>query len=187
MPKNNHVYNHFNKTIENAFAAFIDDAGITTAQGAKVNLLTAKGASGSDDAKALAAKLPKAWPKFKEIVTAQEFGHWDTMQDTKQVAPDDPNSAAYGRVAALFVAEIRKIAKLATRSSATPGRHWQELVNVGYDADAATDYINNGGPGNKRNAREELVASSGKFVSGRLNSMISTWIQYLKLDMDGKK
>lgn len=187
MPKNNHVYNHFNKTIENAFAAFIVGAGITTAQGAQVNLTLAKGAPGSEDAKALATRLPKAWMKFKEIATAPEFAHWDTMQDTKEVAANDPNSTAYGRVAAQFVAEIRKIASLGTRHSAAPGRYWQEMVNVGYDEDAASDYIENGGPANKRIARKELVDASGTFVRGKLHGLINTWIQYLKLDMDGKK
>ncbi len=187
MPKNNHVYNHFNKTIENAFAAFIDDAGITTVQGAKVNLATAKAATGSNDAKALAARLPKAWPKFLEIATAPEFTHWDTMQDTQQVVSNDQNSTTYGRVAASFVAEVKKIAKQTSMHASVPGRYWQEMVNVGFDQSAATDFIDNGGSSNKKNERAQLVASSGTFVRGKLNGLVSTWIQYLKLDIAGKK
>lgn len=184
MAKGNHVFNHYNKTIENAFAAFIDAARIHTAQGAKINLATAKAASGSADAVALAGKLPKAWPKFKEIVTAPAFARWDTMQDDEPVLPNDPNSAAYGKVGKSFIDEVVKIASQGTRPGARPGAHWQEMINIGFDQAAATGFI---GQGNKAGERRALVESTQTWVRGPLNGLVSTWIQYMKLDMDGKK
>ena len=184
MPKGNHVFNHYNKTLENAFAGFIIKAGITTAGGAVVNFVTAKGAPGSADGIALASKLPKAWAKLKEIIGAPEFTHWDTMQDDEQVEANDPNSTAYGKVAKKFVDEFAKIAVQNTRSTARPGAFWQEMVNVGFDQTAATNFI---GKGNGSEKRKKLVDDTKLWVRGPLFNNVAHLIQYAKLDMDGKK
>ena len=185
MPKGNHVFNHFNKTFENAFSAFIIKAGITKDNNGAIDLTTAKVASGSQDAKALAAKLPKAWPKFKEIVGAAPFQLWDEMQDNEEVGESDDNSVQYGNAAKGFVAEIAKIADKGTRAGASPGRYWTQMVNVGYDDAAATRWINI--ERNKKQARQQHVTATQQWIKGPLNALVATWIQYLKLDMDGKK
>ncbi len=185
MPKGNHVFNHFNKTIENAFKGLIDAAGIRTEMGVAINLKAAKVAPLSQDAAALSSRLPKAWLKFKEIASSAPFMQWDEMQDSEEVAEDDANSVAYGRAAAAFTAEIVKIAFPATRAGARPGAHWMIMLKTGYDGAAAARFIAAGGKDRQR--REAQVEGTRLWVKGSLNALVSTWIHYLKLDMDGKK
>lgn len=176
MAKGNHVFNHFNKTVGNAFTTFLVAAGV------QVNLATALASSNSVDATTLLTRYPKAWPKFKEIANSAHFAHWDEMQDDQDVAADDANSLAYGKAAASFVAEVKK---LAGGQSGSAGNYWGEMLNVGYDGDAAERYINLSAQ--KREERRKLVTQSGVWVKGPLNSMVCTWLQYLKLDVAGKK
>lgn len=185
MAKGNHVFNHYDKTIDNAFAGLLEAIGLTVPAGTPVHLTMAKSTPSSADALAIAARLPKAWPKFLEIVGARPFkDDWDKMQDDEPVSPDDVNSQAYGRAVSSFVAEIRKIADPTTRGTARPGKFWSDMTECGYDAAAAANYI---GSGPKKGQREALVATTKLWIATTLNGLVTTWIQYLKLDMAGKK
>ncbi len=176
MPKNNHVFNHFDKTIWNAFDAFLEQADL------RLSIQIALQSATSKEAGILAARFPKAWPKFKEIVQAPEFKSWNDLQDDKQVVRDDPNSQEYGRVAKCFIAEVKKIAN-GQRGNA--GRYWAEMMNVGFDGEAAQGFINHNP--HMKTQRERLVNEISCFVNGSLNSMVLTWVQYLRLDIAGKK
>jgi hypothetical protein len=185
MPKGNHVFNHYDKTVDNAFAGLLEATGLTVPAGTRVYLVAAKSTPSSADAIVIAARLPKAWPKFLEIVGARPFKEdWDKMQDDEPVGPDDANSQAYGRAVASFIAEVRKIADATKRGTARPGKFWEDMIQCGYDPTAATNYI---GSGPKKAEREALVDATKQWIKTTLNGLVTTWIQYMKLDMDGKK
>jgi hypothetical protein len=191
MPKGNHVFNHFAKTIDTALKDLIEAAKIETATGGTIVIATAKASATSPEAIALKAKLPKAWPKFLEIVNAPQFEEWDEMQDVWDVDPENPNSKAYGPAAHSFCDEIKKIADQKTRKSAAPGKHWAKMVEKGYDETAALHYICKMDKGDNTKkaenaARKKQVEATKKWVSGALTGLVNTWISYLKLDMDGK-
>jgi hypothetical protein len=188
MGKGNHVFNHFQKSVDNAFARMIENAGWDAPPGStvKLSLARAKTLPTSEDAQFLATRLPKAWPKFREIIGSMPFARWDEMQDDNPVASNDPNSRSYGDVANSFAGEIAKLGRLDTLAGANPGFYWTKMIAAGYDDGAARNWIGAARPA-EQNSRKARIAETQRWISGPLNGLVNTWIQYLRLDMEGKR
>ncbi|HET9959101.1 MAG TPA: hypothetical protein VFQ61_31640 [Polyangiaceae bacterium] len=183
MAKGNHVFNHFEKTIRNAFEAFLTEGGVQVEDRA-VDVNSAIAMPGSADAEAIRARYPRAWAKFKEIVSAPQHKEMEGMQDDSPVAANDPNSQSYGIAAAQFISGVRALAS--AQPGMPPGAAWQAMVKSGFDAAAADRYVN-AAPRAGQAKRKADIERIRTFIKGRLNSDVSVWIQFMKLDHAGEK
>lgn len=178
MAKGNHIFNHFKKTISNAFEEFVAQPPFTPKghppRGIEANRQELKLA------------IPRALLRYDEIVNAQGFVNWDELQDDQKVDKDDDNSQKYGTASQNFIRAIAQLADHKTRPGANPGYYWKQMMETGYDEAAAQRWfaaVKNA----ERQKREQRVRDTTIWIKGPLNNLVGTWIQYLRLDLSGKK
>ena len=181
MPKGNHVFNNFENVIHKAFKAVLANYNLDRE-------LDAVNGSGGDIDKAklaLNAKFANAFKFYTELRDHALTHAMHDAQDDEAVAPDDPNSIAFGEKSEEFVAALVKWSW--GDDSVDVGDLWRQLINIGFDQAAATSYIEKGSSANgaaKQPAeRRAHIEALQQFVRGEMTKIAINFMLAVRFDL----
>ena len=181
MPKGNHVFNNFDNTVHNTFIEVLEVFKHADA----LKAVSGSGGDAVGGAKTLTGTYPNAFKFYNEIINHPLVAVMHAVQDDKPVLPNDPNSKAFGELAAEFTTVVKNW--VFGVDGANPVEQWRQMVNIGFDQDACDAYIKVGssqpGTPNTELKRRERCTELQLFVKGDLSKLATNWMLALRMDL----
>jgi hypothetical protein len=181
MPKGNHVYNNLDGTIFNSYKVITEKFG----QNREFDALAGSGGAVDEALQLFNAKYPTAYTAFRAIMDHPSCALMHTVQDDEPVAPNDPNSIAFGKAANKF--SLAVMDWVYGSSETGPTEEWRQLVNIGVDKEAQANYIEKGSSQEGTPKQKEQRASRCNdlecFIKGELTKLVLVWLFNLRRDL----
>lgn len=181
MPKGNHVFNNFDNTVFNAFKTVTNALG----HGRELDAMSGSGGDKTKATEVLQASYGRSYALFQQIMDHPTIKVMHNVQDDEQVMPDDPNSVAFGELAAEFSKAVS--GWVFDMDDANPAEQWRQMVNTGFDKAAHDHYVKDGssakGTPSTADARRTLCTDIHGFIKAELTKLVMNWLILLRADL----
>ena len=176
MAKGNHVFNNFDKVIQNIFRVILADQNL----GREFDAINGSGGDINSARTLLQSKFPVSLRYYNEIKDHPEIKRIHETQDDKPVASNDPNSKNFGTATTKFSNAV--VAWALNGTSDSPIDAWRELTTAGFDPEAQRNYVSEA-PKSQRQDRQKRCEQLAQFVKGELGRLVGCWLFALRADL----